>query len=76
MADYRQIINTTHERTNMSSDEMFEYFKEELRDMKQLQIGLIEDVAGLKVKSGVWGFAAGLIPAVGVIIVTLLNARI
>lgn len=39
-----------------------------LTDLQRAHTATREDVIALKVKSGVWGFAAGLIPAIGVLL--------
>lgn len=50
---------------------------ERLNDCHEEQTKLIStiqiDIAMLKVKSGIWGFAAGLIPAIGIVIYTLIK---
>ena len=46
-----------------------ECYEEQTKLINGIQI----DVAMLKVKSGVWGFAAGLIPAIAILIYTLLK---
>lgn len=43
----------------MSNDDFFRYLKEEIKEIKRTQIKLLTEVAGLKVKSGVWGLLAG-----------------
>lgn len=43
---------------------------------KMLQTGINEvkiEIAKLKVKAGAWGFAAGLLPALGILLVTLIR---
>lgn len=50
---------------------------ERLNDCYDDQMKLIQalqvDIAMLKVKSGIWGFAAGFIPSVSVLIYTLIK---
>jgi hypothetical protein len=42
-------------------------------ELKEFRIVMAEDISSLKVKSGVWGFAAGLLPALGAIMFMLLK---
>ena len=34
----------------------------ELKEMRSIQTKILVEIATLKVKSGIWGFAAGLLP--------------
>jgi len=45
----------------------------EIKDMREESVPLRVEVERLKVKSGVWGALAGLLPAVGVVIWMLLK---
>jgi len=46
-----------------------------VRELTNLRIAFEGFSAGMKVKAGVWGALAGLIPAVGILLVALLRMR-
>jgi hypothetical protein len=52
----------------MTDKEWREHITQRLDRIECYQITLLQEVAGLKVKAGVWGALAGLIPALVVLL--------
>jgi len=60
-------------RLNACSDKHDEKFDKYKTDMALRLSGIEKEISALKVKSGVWGFAAGLVPVAMMLIIQFLK---
>ena len=62
-----------HRNNPDGMSEWEKYILEELRELRREVVAVREQVAGLMVKSGLWGAVAGAIPAIAAILYVLLK---
>ncbi len=59
----------------MGDDAWQKVVRDDLQWIRNHIVDMRADIAGLKVKSGVWGFLAGLIPSVTLVILTWIEFK-